>query len=86
MHRPKVAALAEAQPADANGVDGWVAQVYLSDTSKGACITTAKSSEVNVLVPGGVDQDLVETPLPEQFSSTFENGKWVTVPVTHSAG
>jgi adenylyl cyclase-associated protein len=65
---------------------GCSAQVYLSESSKGACITTAKSSEVNVLVPGGTDQDLVETPLPEQFSSTFENGKWVTVPVTHSAG
>lgn len=28
----------------------------------------------------------VESPLPEQFSSTYENGKWVTVPVLHSAG
>jgi adenylyl cyclase-associated protein len=61
-------------------------QVYLSETSKGACVTTAKSSEVNVLVPGRGGGDLVEAALPEQFSSTFEHGKWVTVPVCHSGG
>eukprot|EP00241_Pyramimonas_parkeae_P000826 CAMPEP_0114264414 /NCGR_PEP_ID=MMETSP0058-20121206/23187_1 /TAXON_ID=36894 /ORGANISM="Pyramimonas parkeae, CCMP726" /LENGTH=580 /DNA_ID=CAMNT_0001381073 /DNA_START=115 /DNA_END=1857 /DNA_ORIENTATION=- len=62
-------------------------QIYLSESSMHATITTAKSSEVNILVPGASkDDDMVESPLPEQFSSTYENGKWVTVPVLHSAG
>lgn len=66
-------------------VDGC--QVYLSETSKNASITTAKCSEINILTPGAsADADMVETPLPEQFSSEFKDGKWITVPVHHSAG
>ena len=50
-------------------------------------MTTAKSSEVNVAVPGATeDADLVEHPLPEQFSSTYRDGRFVTVPVSHSGG
>jgi adenylyl cyclase-associated protein len=52
-----------------------------------ADITTAKSSEVNVLVPGSTpDEDLIEHAIPEQFLSQYKGGKFVTVPVSHSGG
>ena len=39
------------------------------------------------MVPGAdADADMVEAPLPEQFSSSYVDGKWVTVPVCHSGG
>ncbi|KAH7292588.1 hypothetical protein KP509_29G076200 [Ceratopteris richardii] len=61
--------------------------IYLSKSSLGACITTAKSSEVNVLVPGETeDADLVEHALAEQFLSVFKDGSFVTTPVSHSGG
>eukprot|EP00252_Welwitschia_mirabilis_P011087 TRINITY_DN24922_c0_g1_i1.p1 TRINITY_DN24922_c0_g1~~TRINITY_DN24922_c0_g1_i1.p1 ORF type:complete len:484 (+),score=108.89 TRINITY_DN24922_c0_g1_i1:371-1822(+) len=60
-------------------------QLYLSNSSLGASLTTSKSSEVNVMVPGATpDADMVEHPLPEQFIHTFRNGKFVTSPVSHS--
>ena len=63
------------------------AQLFLSAASLDAAVTTAKSSEVNVAVPGATpDDDLVEHPLPEQFSSTYRGGRFVTVPVSHSGG
>lgn len=63
------------------------AQLFLSAASLDAAVTTAKSSEVNVAVPGATpDDDLVEHPLPEQFSSTYRDGRFVTVPVSHSGG
>jgi adenylyl cyclase-associated protein len=66
---------------------GMGAQLYLSAASLGADITTAKSSEVNVAVPGASeDADLVEHALPEQFLSRFEGGRFVTMPVSHSGG
>ncbi|CAD6189096.1 unnamed protein product [Caenorhabditis auriculariae] len=52
-------------------------QVYLSKASKGAEIVTSKSSEMNILLPTD-DDDFVEHPVPEQFKSTFVNGKLVT--------
>ena len=62
-------------------------QVYISQASLGADITTAKSSEVNVLVPGSTpDADLVEHAIPEQYVSEYKNGKYVTLPVSHSGG
>ncbi|KAK3272657.1 hypothetical protein CYMTET_19060 [Cymbomonas tetramitiformis] len=61
-------------------------QIYLSKECLDATITTAKSSEVNVLVPDGDEGDMTEAPLPEQFQSNFVNGKWSTVAVQHSAG
>lgn len=66
-------------------VDGC--QLYLSEGSLSASITTAKSSEINVLVPGKTaEDDLVEHALPEQFLNTFRNGHFVTEPVSHSGG
>ena len=62
-------------------------QIYLSRASLGASITTAKSTEVNVLMPGATDDDdMLEAPIPEQFMTTLVNGKWVTEAVQHSAG
>lgn len=52
-------------------------QVYLSEISKNAEIITSKSSEMNVLIPGP-EGDFVEFPVPEQFKTTFRNGKLVT--------
>ena len=52
-----------------------------------AAITTAKSSEVNVIVPGATpEDDFAESPIPEQFMSTYVDGRWVTKPVEHSGG
>ncbi|KAI7742134.1 hypothetical protein M8C21_003538 [Ambrosia artemisiifolia] len=62
-------------------------QLYLSKGSLDASITTAKSSEINVLVPAaGPDNDLVEHALPQQYIHTYKNGQFVTTPVSHSGG
>ena len=62
-------------------------QLYLSAASLGCSITTCKSTEVNVLIPGATpDDDMRETPIPEQFVTTFTGGKWVTTTMEHSAG
>ncbi|CAJ0935156.1 unnamed protein product, partial [Mesorhabditis belari] len=53
-------------------------QIYLSEASVGAEIVTSKSSEMNVLVPGGPDGDFIELPIPEQFKTVFKNGKLET--------
>ncbi|KAL3136825.1 hypothetical protein ABBQ38_005537 [Trebouxia sp. C0009 RCD-2024] len=62
--------------------DGIV--LYLSEASLGVAITTAKSSAMNVVVPGNGDSDPLELPVPEQFVSTFRDGKLVTEAVMHS--
>lgn len=59
-------------------------QLYLSEASLGVAITTAKSSAMNVVVPGSRDSDPLELPVPEQFVSTFQDGKLVTEAVMHS--
>lgn len=60
-------------------------QLYLSEAAKGANITTAKSSEMNVLVPKeGEEGEFAEIPLPEQFISVYKNGAFVTEPVGHA--
>ncbi|KAJ6827121.1 cyclase-associated protein 1-like [Iris pallida] len=62
-------------------------QLYLSKESLQTSITTAKSSEINVLVPGeGPDDDWGEHALPQQFVHTFQDGHFVTNPVSHSGG
>ena len=64
-----------------------VLQLYISQASLGADITTAKSSEVNVMVPGETpDADLIEHAIPEQYVSQYKGGKYVTLPVSHSGG
>ncbi|CAI0377320.1 unnamed protein product [Linum tenue] len=60
-------------------------QLYLSKTSLETSVTTAKSSEINVLVPGS-DGDLVEHALPQQYVHLYKDGKFETTPVSHSGG
>lgn len=62
-------------------------QLYLSKDSLGASITTAKSSEINVLVPGTEpDSDWAEHSLPQQYIHAYKDGQFVTTPVSHSGG
>jgi len=57
----------------------------LSKDSLGASITSAKSSEINVMVPSGAtDGDWVEHALPQQYIHSFKDGQFVTSPVSHS--
>lgn len=64
-------------------VDGC--QVFLSESSLGTAILTAKSSEVNIVTPGETaEDDPREAPIPEQFKSSYIDGLWVTAPVTYS--
>ncbi|XP_021365211.1 adenylyl cyclase-associated protein 1-like isoform X2 [Mizuhopecten yessoensis] len=53
------------------------AQIFLSESSLKAEIVSAKSSEMNVVIPK--DGDFVEFALPEQFKTTFDGKKMVTV-------
>ncbi|KAL3889665.1 hypothetical protein ACJMK2_001998 [Sinanodonta woodiana] len=51
--------------------------IYLSKESLNAEIVTAKSSEMNVLVPKD-DGDFTEFPIPEQFKTIWNGSKFVT--------
>jgi len=57
-------------------------QVYLSAEAINADIVTAKSSEMNIIIPDpkNKDGDFKEIPLPEQFKTKFDGTKMVTVP------
>ncbi|XP_075520944.1 cyclase-associated protein 1-like [Primulina tabacum] len=60
-------------------------QLYLSKDSLEASITTAKSSEINVLVPASEsDGDWGEHALPQQYIHVYKDGQFVTTPVSHS--
>lgn len=60
-------------------------QLYLSNHSIEASITTAKSSDINVLVAASdPDGDWVEHALPQQFSHNYKDGQFLTSPVSHS--
>ncbi|KAK9691082.1 hypothetical protein RND81_09G174800 [Saponaria officinalis] len=60
-------------------------QLYLSKDSLETSITTAKSSEINVMVPASeADADWGEHSLPQQYLHTFKDGQFVTTPVSHS--
>ncbi|GKV21162.1 hypothetical protein SLEP1_g31167 [Rubroshorea leprosula] len=62
-------------------------QLYLSKESLGTSITTAKATEINVLVPGDdTDGDWIEHALPQQFLNEFKDGRFETTPVSHSGG
>ncbi|XP_062609365.1 adenylyl cyclase-associated protein 1-like isoform X2 [Saccostrea cucullata] len=52
--------------------------IYLSKDSLDTEIVTAKSSEMNILVPKA-DGDFTEFALPEQFKTTWDGKKFVTV-------
>lgn len=47
-------------------------------------IITSKSAAINVIRPDPKDlDDIIETPIPEQFCTTFKDGEWVTEAVSH---
>ncbi|TWW65794.1 Adenylyl cyclase-associated protein 1 [Takifugu flavidus] len=58
-----------------NKTDGC--HVYLSSDSLSCEIISAKSSEMNVLVPGK-DGEFTELPVPEQFKTVWDGSKLVT--------
>ncbi|XP_024001546.2 adenylyl cyclase-associated protein 2 [Salvelinus sp. IW2-2015] len=58
-------------------------QVYLSKDALDCEIISAKSSEMNILVPQ--DDDYREFPVPEQFKTVWDGSKLVTEP-TEIAG
>lgn len=59
-------------------------QVYLSKDSLKCDIVSAKSSEMNILIPQG-DDDYREFPVPEQFKTVWDGSKLLTEP-TEIAG
>ncbi|KAK2830375.1 hypothetical protein Q5P01_018306 [Channa striata] len=59
-------------------------QVYLSKDSLNCDIVSAKSSEMNIMVPEG-DDDYREFPVPEQFKTIWDGSKLLTEP-TEIAG
>ncbi|XP_012724015.2 adenylyl cyclase-associated protein 2 [Fundulus heteroclitus] len=59
-------------------------QVYLSKAALNCNIVSAKSSEMNILIPAGED-DYREFPVPEQFKTVWDGSKLVTEP-TEIAG
>ncbi|KAL1308978.1 cyclase-associated protein 1 [Arachis ipaensis] len=62
-------------------------QLYLSKDSLETSISTAKSSEINVLVPGAEPGgDWVEHSLPQQYIHMFKDGCFETTPASHSGG
>ncbi|NWT22220.1 CAP2 protein, partial [Cardinalis cardinalis] len=52
--------------------------IYLSEESLDCEIVSAKSSEMNILIPQ--DGDYKEFPVPEQFKTTWDGSKLVTEP------
>lgn len=80
----KVQVLGKVPTISINKTDGC--HVYLSDHSLECEIISAKSSEMNVLVPKG-DGDFTEMAVPEQFKTVWDAGKKKLVTVaTEIAG
>lgn len=52
--------------------------IYLSEDALDCAIVSAKSSEMNVLIPQ--DGDYREFPVPEQFKTAWDGSKLVTEP------
>jgi adenylyl cyclase-associated protein len=59
--------------------------IYLSEKSLHTTIVTSKSSEMNVSIPEGDEGDYKEFPIPEQFTSVYDekSGKLVTQTSSH---
>ena len=62
------------------------AQIYLSLASIDAHIVTAKSSEMNIMIPSE-SGDYTEVPIPEQFKTLWDaKGKKLVTEVNDIAG
>jgi adenylyl cyclase-associated protein len=69
--------------APAMSIDGCTAVTYyMSSSFAESQIITAKSAAVNLIRPTD-DDDIVETPIPEQFCTVWKDGNWVTEAVSH---
>ncbi|XP_041068754.1 adenylyl cyclase-associated protein 1 [Carcharodon carcharias] len=73
----KIQVLGKVPTISINKTDGC--HIYLSKDSLSCEIVSAKSSEMNVLVP--INDDFVEHPIPEQFKTVW-NGKKLETTVT----
>lgn len=62
-------------------------QIYLSKTSLGVEIVTAKSSAINVSLPVEGEEDGIfeEKPIPEQLKTVITGNKLITTVLEHSA-
>lgn len=78
----KVQVMGKVPTISINKTDGC--HVYLSKDSLSCEIVSAKSSEMNVLVPGS-DGEFTEIPVPEQFKTIWDGSKLVTT-ATEIAG
>ena len=60
-------------------------QLILNKASLAAEIISAKSSELNIIVPGENEGDeFKEFAIPEQFVSKWTGDKWVTESMAHT--
>lgn len=60
-------------------------QLILNRDSLDAEVVSAKSSELNIIVPGATDEDeFKEHAIPEQFVSKYKDGKWSTEAMSHT--
>ncbi|KAM4630398.1 adenylyl cyclase-associated protein 2 [Polymixia lowei] len=75
-------ALAKVPTISINKTEGC--QVYLNKDSLNCDIVSAKSSEMNIMIPDG-DDDYREFPVPEQFKTVWDGSKLMTEP-TEIAG
>jgi len=72
--------------APAINMDNCTAVTYYmsAESVENAHIITAKCAAINIIRPKPDDpDDILETPIPEQFLTTFKNGQWVTEMVSH---
>lgn len=61
-------------------------QLYLSEECLDIEILTAKSSQINILVPQKLpngEEDFAEKAVPEQFKTTLKDGKLITTSMEH---
>lgn len=67
-------------------IDGCNSVTYFmsAESVESSHIVTSKSAAINVIRPDPKDpDDIIETPIPEQFCTTFKNNEWVTEAVSH---
>eukprot|EP00178_Gracilaria_changii_P021166 TRINITY_DN63037_c0_g1_i1.p2 TRINITY_DN63037_c0_g1~~TRINITY_DN63037_c0_g1_i1.p2 ORF type:complete len:219 (-),score=43.43 TRINITY_DN63037_c0_g1_i1:32-688(-) len=60
-------------------VDG--AKLYWSEACRKSEVVSAKSSEMNIIIPS--TEDVLELPIPEQFKTRLEGNKLVTESLVH---
>lgn len=67
-------------------IDGCQSVTYImsAQSVENAMVITSKSAAINIMRPKPEDpDDMIETPIPEQFCTTFKDGEFVTEAVDH---